>query len=142
MPDYAATGMLRKRTRNLARKGTPPPDGTDAADAATADSQVIIAIEPVDCDVAAFPAGSRIVRIPFRALTKPFLAETGAVLVLGPLVAQHLDAMQIAERLGELGFRGTLRVLGPTLPNPALVSREIRSASGSKEIKVEVVAAP
>lgn len=142
MPDYAATGMLRKRTRNLARKGTPPSDGIDALDAAPADSQVIIAIEPVACDVATFPAGSRIVMIPFRALTKPLLAETGAVLVVGPLVSPHLDAMQIAERLGKLGFCGSLRVLGPALPNPALVSREIRTASGSKEITVEVVAAP
>jgi hypothetical protein len=82
------------------------------------------------------------VRIPFRALTKPFLVETGAVLVLGPLVSPQLDAMQIAERLGELGFKGTLRLMGPALPNPTLVSREIRSASGSKDIAVELTAVP
>ncbi len=100
---------------------------------------IIIAIEPVDCDAAQLAPGVRIVKIPFRALTKPFLAETKSTLVLGSLLSPQLDAMQIAERLGELGFSGTLRLLGPQLPNPTLVSREIRSASGSKEIVVELV---
>lgn len=140
MPDYAATGMLRKGSHALARKGTQLPSTTTTGDAPSADAQVIIAIEPIDCDADAFPAGTRIVRIPFRALTKPFLVETKAVLVLGPLVSPQLDAMQIAERLGELGFKGTLRVMGPALPNPSLVTREIRSASGSKDITVELVA--
>ena len=126
----------------MVRKGTLPPDEGTQDDAPVADGQVVIAIEPIDCDVDAFPAGTRIVRIPFRALTRPFLVKTGAVLVLGPLVSPHLDAMQIAERLGELGFKGTLRLMGPALPNPALVSREIRSASGSKDITVEVMAVP
>jgi hypothetical protein len=126
----------------LVRKGTPPPAKGATDDAEGSDAQVIIAIEPVDCDADGFPAGTRIVRIPFRALTKPFLVETGAAIVLGPLVAPQLDAMQIAERLGALGFQGTLRLIGPELPNPALVTREIRSASGSKDITVEVTAAP
>ncbi len=126
----------------MVHKRTPPPDLTTSTDAATPDEQIIIAIEPVDCDPASVPAGARIVKIPFRALTKPFLVETKAALVMGPLVSQHVDAMQIAERLGELGFRGTLRVVGPALPNPGLVLREIRSASGSKDITVEVVTAP
>lgn len=106
------------------------------------EGQVIIAIEPVDCDAAQFPAGARIVKIPFRALTRPFLAETGATVVLGALVSPQLDAMQIAERLGELGFRGTLSLLGPALPNPSLVSREIRAASGSKAIAVDLRVQP
>ena len=134
--------MLRKGSRALVRKGTLPPDVATPDDARLTDTRVIIAIEPIDCAADAFPAGTQIVRIPFRALTKPFLVETRAVLVLGPLVSPQLDAMQIAERLGELGFKGTLRVIGPALPNPALVLREIRSASGSKDITVEVMAAP
>jgi hypothetical protein len=126
----------------LARKGSPP-----TVDAATAPTEtivdfVVIAIEPVDCDAAGLPAGARIVKIPFRALTKPFLVETNAIIVLGPLLAPELDAMQIAERLGELQFRGTLRLFGPALPNPTLVAREIRSASGSKDIVVELVPQP
>jgi hypothetical protein len=141
MPDYAATRLLRKGSHALGRKGTLQPPEASTADAPTADARVIIVIEPTECDADAFPAGTQIVRIPFRALTKPFLVETGAVLVLGPLVSPQLDALQIAERLGELGFKGTLRVVGPALPNPALVLREIRSASGSKDIIVEVAAA-
>jgi hypothetical protein len=126
----------------LVRKTIPSPDDPTAATTSASGEQVIIAIEPVDCDAASVPAGTRIVRIPFRALTKPFLVETKAAVVMGPLVSPHLDAMQIAERLGELGFRGTLRLVGPALPNPALVTREIRSASGSKDIIVEMMAAP
>jgi hypothetical protein len=134
--------MLRKGSHALVRKGTPPPDKATPDDPMTVEAQVIIAIEPIDCDASTFPAGAQIVRIPFRALTKPFLVETKAVLVLGPLVSPQLDAMQIAERLGELGFKGILRLVGPALPNPALVSREIRSASGSKDITVELTAVP
>jgi hypothetical protein len=142
VPDYAATGSLRKGSHAVVRKGTSPTDKGTPDDVPTDAAHVIIAIEPVDCDANSFPAGAQIVRIPFRALTKPFLVETKAVLVLGPLVSPQLDAMQIAERLGELGFKGTLRLMGPTLPNPALVSREIRSASGSKDITVELTAVP
>ncbi len=142
MPDYAATGMLRKGSCTLARKGTLPPEQTNPVDANVPGEQVVIAIEPVDVDAASLSAGTRIVKIPFRALTKPFLVETKAAVVMGPLVSQHLDAMQIAERLGELGFRGTLRIVGPALPNPGLVLREIRTASGSKDIIVEVITVP
>jgi hypothetical protein len=134
--------MLRKGSHILARKASPPPNTTEARDTTVSDGQVVIAIEPVDCDITTLGTGARIVKIPFRALTKPFLEQTKAVLVLGPLVSPALDAMQIAERLGELGFRGTLRVMGPTLPNPALVAREIRTASGSKDITVEMMVEP
>lgn len=127
----------------MARKGSLPDRPASAPDSApdtAPDDLVVIAVEPVEWDRAGLPEGARIVKIPFRALTKPLLSETRPAIVLGPLVSPSLDAMQIAERLGELGYHGTLLLLGPVLPNPSLVAREIRAASGSKDIKVELVA--
>jgi hypothetical protein len=124
----------------LTRKGTPADTPKDAPGTPADGPVVILAIEPVDWEKAGLPDTTRIVHIPFRALTKPLLSETQPVMVLGPLLSPQLDAMQIAERLGELGYRGRLALLGPPLPNPSLVAREIRAASGSKDILVEIVA--
>lgn len=142
MPIYASIEPLRKGSRRLARKGMTPPSEPSADAPEAAGAEVIIAIEPVAVDHLTTTGGASVIRIPFRALTRPFLTETRATVVLGALVSPQLDAMQIAERLGELGFRGTLRLLAPALPNPTLVAREIRSASGSKDLTVELVAEP
>jgi hypothetical protein len=106
----------------LARKETPPRKPNDGTGVGPADASVVV--------------------IPFRALTKPLLSETKATIILGALWSPELDAMAISERLGELDYRGKLMLLGPVLPNPSLVAREIRSASGSKEITVELMATP
>jgi hypothetical protein len=124
---------------NLARKGTPDEIEGLAPPAEAGAGTVILVIEPVEWEKAGLPEGARIVKIPFRALTLPLLAETQPVMVLGTLVSPQLDAMQIAERLGELGYRGTLAVLGPMLPKPSLVAREIRAASGSKDITIDML---
>lgn len=109
------------------------PAGTEA------EPQIVVAIDPVTVDEAALPRDARVVKIPFRALTTPFLSETRPACVMAPLLAPDLDALQVAERLGELQFKGTLLLVGPTLPNPKLVAREIKAATKSKDIKVEFV---
>ncbi len=127
----------------MARKETPPPKSNDGTGTGPADaSVVVIAIEPVAWENANLPAGAQIIKIPFRALTKPLLSETKATIILGTLWSPELDAMAISERLGQLDYRGKLVLVGPALPNPSLVAREIRSASGSKEITVELMATP
>jgi hypothetical protein len=125
----------------LVRKGTPPPNPDGGAETALPEeAAVVIAIEPVAWEDANLPAGAKIIKIPFRALTKPLLNETGASIIIGTLWSPEQDAMAISERLGELDYRGKLLLLGPALPNPSLVAREIRSASGSKDFTVELKA--
>ena len=127
----------------MARKQTPPLQPGDGTATGQVDAPVVvIAIEPVVWENASLPAGAQIIKIPFRALTKPLLSETKATIILGTLWSPELAAMAISERLGELDYRGKLVLLGPALPNPSLVAREIRSASGSKEITVELMAEP
>ena len=65
-----------------------------------------------------------------EALDAVLLATLEARQVVCPLVAEGFDALAVALRLAQLGFRGPLMVLAPVLPNPRMVEREIRNQSG------------
>ncbi len=47
--------------------------------------------------------------------------------VLSPLVGKGFDAIDVAVRLTSCGYVGRLRATSPDLPNPKLVTKEIRS---------------
>lgn len=55
------------------------------------------------------------------ALARAPWAET----VITPLVAEHFDAMDMAAELALADYRGTLVVVVPPLPRPAIIQREL-----------------
>lgn len=59
--------------------------------------------------------------------------------VICALFGKDSDAMMVAERLAELGWRGRLTVLAPGLPNRRMVQQELQAIA--PWIRVEVVAA-
>ena len=65
------------------------------------------------------------------------LIERGLSGVITPLTTDTYDALDVAQHLVALGFRGALQVLAPALPRPELVAREIEEAA--KPLKVELV---
>lgn len=66
---------------------------------------------------------------PFRALDANLLRAVDPPVVLSALVGDDHDAMDVARRLAELGYRGRYRALAARLPNPDVVRREVRSAA-------------
>jgi hypothetical protein len=59
-------------------------------------------------------------------------------LVVTPLFNNTFDALEIIERLGDKGFRKTLRVVAPKLPNRQIVLRELRSHASRQGITIEL----
>lgn len=60
-------------------------------------------------------------------------------LVVAPLFGQDYDALEIMEQLAAQGYRGTLRVIAPPLPNRQIVLRELRSHAARQGILIEMV---
>lgn len=63
----------------------------------------------------------------------------GLDLVVAPLFGQEIDALEILEQLAGLGYRGTLLVIAPRLPNHQIVLRELRTHAARQGILVELV---
>lgn len=61
----------------------------------------------------------------FNDITAAQLAVWRPALVLAPLVGAGFDCFDLAERLTGAGFSGRLRAVVDSLPNPAVVRREI-----------------
>lgn len=61
------------------------------------------------------------------------------VLVVAPLFGRNFDALEILEQLAAQGYRGTLRVIAPHLPNRQIVLRELRSHAARQGIMIELV---
>jgi len=59
-------------------------------------------------------------------------------LVVCPLFCATFDALEIIERLGAQGYRKTLRVAAPKLPNRQIVLRELRSHASRQGITIEL----
>ncbi len=83
--------------------------------------------------------------IPFTALSATLLNTMKPALVLSWLYTEDHDAMDIATRLGEVGFRGCLRVFTRPLLRPGMVRRELASCCPQMTLEleeIEVTAAP
>jgi hypothetical protein len=60
-------------------------------------------------------------------------------LIVAPLFGRDFDALEILEHLAAQGYRATLRVIAPHLPNRQIVLRELRSHAARQGILIELV---
>jgi hypothetical protein len=63
-------------------------------------------------------------------------------LVVAPLFCSDFDALEIIEALGSAGYRGTLRIVTPRLPNRQIVLRELRGHAVRQGLTLEMVEQP
>lgn len=78
--------------------------------------------------------------IRFSELRSFFPAPATLELVVAPLFSNDFDALELIDLVAEHGYRGTVRVVSPDLPNRAAVLRELRSHAVRRGITVEMVA--
>ncbi|MEM1079506.1 MAG: hypothetical protein AAGI09_13375 [Pseudomonadota bacterium] len=50
-------------------------------------------------------------------------------LIVTPLFSERFDAVDVAETLAFAGYYGELWAIGPALPNPKLIERELRDVA-------------
>jgi hypothetical protein len=65
--------------------------------------------------------------VEFHEVTDDLLAQLVPRLILSPLLARTFDCVDLAQRLGSLGYTGPYRAIDSGLPDPALIVREVRS---------------
>ena len=62
----------------------------------------------------------------FCKMTRADFEEQSIELVLSALFCAQTDCIEIGQRLHSLGFQGTYLIRADTLPNPAIIKRELR----------------
>lgn len=78
------------------------------------------------------------VSIKFAALPDYLPLPESLELIVGPLFCADFDALELIETLGRNGYRGTLRIAAPKLPNRQIVLRELRSHAVRQGITLEL----
>lgn len=68
-----------------------------------------------------------LVQARFADLDAGLLARLRPVRVILPLLARTHDALAVVQRLEALGYTGQVTVIAPSLPDPRMVERELRS---------------
>jgi hypothetical protein len=94
-----------------------------AVEAPSGPSGVVLVIAGVS--VGPLEAGLQAVTVDYRALDAQVLGRLLPELVVMPLFGNGFDAIEALQRLERLGYRGTIVVRGPALPNRAIVEREL-----------------
>ena len=69
-------------------------------------------------------------------LCASLLYDLSPMIVVSALVGTDFDAVEIARKLGQLGFAGAYRVVTHDLPDVALVTAELRNAVPNLDVDV------
>ena len=62
-------------------------------------------------------------------LSPDLLDRTNPLIVLSPLVVRNTDAVEVADRLQKLGFRGRYRVVADPLPDTDIIHLEVATVA-------------
>jgi len=82
--------------------------------------------------------GPRLVAVQVGALDMALLNRLAPATIFTPLITRGADALEIAQRLVALGWRGRLVILSAGIPHPEMARREI--AAACPELGVEISA--
>lgn len=80
------------------------------------------------------PSRQHVVLTQLRMLNPRMLSQVAPDAVVGPLIADGWDSLDLAIALEEMGYRKTLCILSRPLPHAELVLREVRAYCPSLEI--------
>ena len=75
----------------------------------------------------ALPANSDLHFCSFDQLDPAFIELFAPPLVLTPLVSTNFDCADVAIRLHETSFTGSVRAIGRDVPRPDMIEREVRA---------------
>ena len=91
---------------------------------------VVLAIEADGLldSLAPLPETTVVVRALYGEVGPGLIARALPDCILAPLIGSQFDAIELAQRVCGLGFRGRMVVGAPALPNRAAVKRELDAA--------------
>ena len=85
-------------------------------------------------------AGYTVVPLRFASLSAAHIAKLAPVAVAIPLWSRGADAVQMLQRLAELGYSGPVEVHSPPLPNLRMVMAELTHVAA--ELQVTLIERP
>lgn len=84
----------------------------------------------------ALPVHVTAVPILFSTLEQKLVSSIAPTKVVVPLMTRDFDAAEVVEQLAICGYRGSVWVLSPKLPNRRMVERELKSLASGIQIEV------
>jgi hypothetical protein len=84
----------------------------------------------------AFAGGHPIITMAVADLSREVLASLAIAIIACPLMAEDTDAMLVIQALKAAGYRGTLTVIAPRLPNVGMVEAELRGLCPDIGVKI------
>jgi hypothetical protein len=124
----SVTGRLGERV-NLTKALKGDAIGVSAADR-TENASAVLAVGDTrswSAQGRRLPSDGHVFFAEFHEVTDVLLATLAPRLVLSPLLARTFDCVDLAQRLGQLGYRGPYRAIDIGLPDPGLIVREVRT---------------
>jgi hypothetical protein len=101
--------------------------------------QTIMLIEGADAGLwSAAPDDATLIMVPYACLTPATLKEHLPDQIILPLFGANFDAMDALARLAQFGFSGPVIVIGPALPNPAVIKRELAASAPGMAVQLLV----
>lgn len=73
------------------------------------------------------PSDHHVVYVDFQDVCRDLMHRVSPRLVVSPILARNFDCVDLAELLGRLRYAGRYRAFGPQLPDPRMITREVRS---------------
>jgi len=124
--------MLRTIAQNTGLRPVPPPPVTLRA------AKTVLVVEAPGAlrMLGDAPSQQGVVMTQFRMLNAGMLARVRPDAVIGPLIADGWDSLDLGIALEEMGCRGTFYILTRALPRTELVLREVRACCPGLTIRV------
>lgn len=72
----------------------------------------------------------------YAEFDETFLDKVRPHVVVVPIFSKQFDVLDAAETLGLSGYFGALWAVGPHLPNPTVIEREIREVAGEIDVRL------
>jgi hypothetical protein len=121
------------------RMKSPTEDGDGATGrraAWTPAPSVVLAIDadPILAALTPLPETTHVVRTRFRDLGPDLIARTLPDCIVSPLIAAEFDAVELAQRICEYGYRGRLLVCARDMPNDRIIRAELNGACAGLDI--------
>lgn len=84
----------------------------------------------------AFAGGHPVITMAVADISREALAPLTIDFAACPLMAEGTDAMLVIQALKAAGYRGTLTVIAPRLPNVGMVEAELRGVCPDIRVKI------
>jgi hypothetical protein len=75
-------------------------------------------------------------------LSVDYLETLGPDVILSALMGERFDALDVARRLVELGFKGRYRAIAGALPNPLAIRAEVRAIAPDLDFDLFIIDGP